>query len=209
LPQPRSSHDAAVIGQKLYVAGGWKVSGKTTEAVWHTNALELDLEKGPATWKEVPQPFQRRALALATLGSSVVCIGGMDSDDTPTLAVEFWDTMTGRWSRGPDLPAGPHKGFGCSAVNQAGRLYVTAFQGDLLRLSRDESTWEVVGQLERPRMAHRLVQCGTEQLIALGGDDSEGKLPDLELLTPTARANTLSAAYPGLAVPASTAPIGQ
>ena len=192
LPAIRSSHDAAVLGDKLYVAGGWQLAGGTNKPVWPDNALVLDLANPGAGWKEFPQPFKRRALALAALDSRIYCIGGMDSDNKPTLAVEVYDTDTGQWSKGPELPPGQFKGFACSAIAQDGRIYANAFQGDLLRLSADGESWEIVGQLEHPRMAHRLVTAGTKQLIALGGEDGEDKRPDLELLTPSA--NPLPAA---------------
>ena len=184
LPAPRSSHDAVILGDKLYVAGGWQLTGGTNRPAWPANALVLDLANPRAGWKEFPQPFQRRALALAALGSRVFCIGGMDSDNQPTLAVDIYDTATGMWSKGPELPAGKFKGFSCSAIAQDGRIYANAFQGDLLRLAADARSWEVVGRLEHPRMAHRLVPAGATQLIALGGEDGEAKRPDLELLTP-------------------------
>jgi hypothetical protein len=38
LPAPRSSHDAALIGNKLYVAGGWRLTGGANKAVWPANA---------------------------------------------------------------------------------------------------------------------------------------------------------------------------
>lgn len=184
LPAPRSSHDAVVIGNEIYVAGGWQMIGGTNKSVWPFNAFVLDLNSPRAGWREFSQPFQRRALALAALGTRVVCIGGMDSDDDPTLAVDIYDTVNGQWSKGPDLPSGKHKGFSCSAIAQGGRVYASAFQGDLLRLASDERSWEVVGGLEHPRMSHRLVTIGATQLIALGGEDGEDKRPELELLTP-------------------------
>ena len=186
LPAVRSSHDAVVIGDKIYVAGGWQLAGGTNKAVWPANALVLDLAHPQSGWQEFPQPFQRRALALAALGSRVICIGGMDSDNKPTLEVEIYDPASGQWSRGPALPPGQFKGFACSAIAQDGRVYVTAFQGDLLRLAKDEKSWEIVGRLEHPRMAHRLVTAGQTQLIALGGEDGEEKRTDLELLQPSA-----------------------
>ena len=183
LPAPRSSHDAAVFGDKLYVAGGWQLAGGTNKAVWPANALVLDLKNPRAGWREFPQPFQRRAIALAAVGTRLYAIGGMDSDNAATLAVEIYDTATGLWSKGPELPAGKFKGFSCSAITQGGRIYVSALQGDLLRLTQDGSAWEVVGRLQHPRLAHRLVTAGATQLIALGGEGEE-KLADLELLTP-------------------------
>jgi len=184
LPAPRSSHDAVVLGHRIYVAGGWQLPGGANKPAWPSNALVLDLKHPNKGWKEFPQPFQRRALALAALDSRIYCIGGMDSNNKTTLTVEIYDTATGVWSKGPDLPPGENKGFSCSAIAQNGNLYVTAFKGDLLRLSAHRTAWEIVGRLDHPRMAHRLVTAGTTQLIALGGEDGEDKRPDLELLTP-------------------------
>ncbi|MEO8427312.1 MAG: hypothetical protein ABI651_09400 [Verrucomicrobiota bacterium] len=187
LPASRSSHDAVVIGDKLYVAGGWQLIGGTNKPAWSANGLVLDLAHPQAGWREFPQPFRRRALALAALGSRIFCIGGMDSDNQPTLAVDVYDTASGQWAKGPELPPGKHKGFSCSAIAQGDKIYVTAFQGDLLRLASDSHSWEVVGRLEHPRMAHRLVTAGPTQLIALGGEDGEDKRTELELLTPAAK----------------------
>lgn len=187
LPAVRSSHDAVVVGNKLYVAGGWQLDGGTNRPVWPANALVLDLANPAAGWQEFPQPFQRRALALATLGTRIYCIGGMDSNNKPTAAVEIYDTATGQWSKGPELPVGQFKGFSCSAIAQDGRIYANAFQGDLLRLAADGKSWEIVGRLQHPRLAHRLVTAGTKQLIALGGEDGEAKRPDLELLWPSTK----------------------
>ena len=187
LPAVRSSHDAVVVGDKLYVMGGWQLTGSTKEAIWPANALVLDLKNPSTGWQEFSQPFKRRALAVAAVGSRIYVVGGMDSNNKPSSAVETYDTATGQWSKGPELPPGPAKGFACSAIAQAGRVYVNQFQGDLLRLSADGQSWEKVGRLEHPRMAHRIVTAGTQQIIALGGEDGEDKRPDLELLTPSVK----------------------
>jgi N-acetylneuraminic acid mutarotase len=187
LPAPRSSHDAVVKDGKLYVVGGWQLTGGTNKPVWPANALVLDLAHPEIGWKEFPQPFQRRALAAAATGSRLYCIGGMDSNNKTTLAVEVYDLTTGKWSKGPDLPPGPNKGFSCSAIALNGRVYANAFQGDLLRLSSDGNSWEVVGRVQQPRLAHRLVTAGKTQLIVLGGEDGDAKRPELELLTPAAK----------------------
>ena len=197
MPEPRSSHDAVMVGDKLFVAGGWQLTGGTNKSVWPSTALVLDLARPQASWKAFPQPFRRRALALAALGTRVFCIGGMDSDNEPTLAVDIYDTATQHWSKGPDLPKGKYKGFSCSAIAQNDRVYATAFQGDLLRLAPDGGSWQVVGRLEHPRMAHRLVTAGQKQLIALGGEDGEDKRPDLELLTPAEKPLTAAQAFSG------------
>ena len=188
LPAVRSSHDAVIVGNDLYLVGGWQLAGGTNKPAWPPQGLVLDLTDPSVGWREFPQSFRRRALAAASLGTRIYCIGGMDSDNETTLAVEVYDTAARRWTKGPDLPPGRQKGFSCSAITQAGRIYVSAFQGDLLRLGENGQAWEVVGRLEHPRMAHRLVTVGATQLIALGGEDGETKRPDLEVLTPTENA---------------------
>lgn len=188
LPQPRSSHDATVLNNKIYVAGGWELTGGTNKPVWHSTSLVLDLAHPQSGWKEFPQPFKRRAVAVAVMGSKVFCIGGMDSDNNPVSSVDVFDTKTGQWTKGPDLPKGKYEGFSCSAIAQGGRIYVTMFNDNLLRLSADQHSWEVVGKLEHPRLAHRLVTDGKKQLIVLGGENGrEEKTPDLEVLTPSAK----------------------
>ena len=47
LPAPRSSHDAVVMDGKIYVAGGWNLSGDD-DGEWHTTALVYDLRKRPS-----------------------------------------------------------------------------------------------------------------------------------------------------------------
>ena len=193
LPEVRSSHDAVVVGNVLVVGGGWSLSGGTNAPAWPDHGLTLDLRHPERGWKKFPQPFQRRALALAAIGSKVHFIGGMDSDNKPTLAVDIYDLTTGTWSKGPNLPEGRFKGFACSAIAQAGSIYANMFQGDLIRLAPGSNSWEKVGRVTHPRMAHRLVTAGERQLIVLGGEDGEDKRPDLELLSPV---SNLSASTP-------------
>jgi N-acetylneuraminic acid mutarotase len=195
LPDVRSSHDAVVVGDTLVVGGGWSLSGGTNAPAWPDHGLTLDLRHPERGWKKFQQPFRRRALALAAIGTKIHFIGGMDSDNKPTLAVDVYDLASGAWSKGPDLPEGRFKGFACSAIAQSGSIYANMFQGDLLRLTAGSNTWEKVGRVTHPRMAHRLVTAGDRQLIVLGGEDGEDKRPDLELLSPNAApASTLSAA---------------
>ena len=58
-------------------------------------------------------------------------------------------------------------------------------KGELYRLSTRNDAWELVGRLAHARFFHRLVPVGATQLLAAGGEDSEGKRNDLELLTPS------------------------
>lgn len=182
LPQPRSSHDAVVLGDTLYVAGGWTLAGSSSKGVWLDTVLKLDLRSSQPRWETIPQPFQRRALALAAVGDRLYCLGGIDSTGATLLSVDILDTRTGTWSQGPDLPPGPMKGFGASAIAQAGRVYYSGMKGDLHFLEPSASAWSFTGKLQHPRFFHRLVPAGLSHLVAAGGEDSEGKRNDLEVL---------------------------
>jgi N-acetylneuraminic acid mutarotase len=183
LPERRSSHDSIVIGDKLYVIGGWALGGETRRAHganWHKTYLTLDLAKPDATWQTHPQPFERRALAVYAIGSKLYAIGGMTSDEEITTEVSMLDTATGQWSEGPSLPKDKLGGFGFAAVAHEGRLFSSGATGVLLELRND--AWVPIAKLVHPRFFHRLVSGGAGKLIALGGESKDGKKTPPELI---------------------------
>lgn len=187
LPDGRSTHDAIVVGNKLYVGGGWDLNGNPFDnddaAKWQTNLLVADLSQDNPQWQSVPQPFKRRAIAMSAIGSKIYFIGGMDSDNDTSRAVDIYDTATGHWSKGPDLPHSMLNGFGFAAIGVGDAIYANGFSGNLLRLSLDGTKWEAVGELKQPRFFHRLILLDEGQLLAVGGEGKNGKLRNLEILT--------------------------
>ncbi len=184
LPEPRSSHDAIVLGDTLYVGGGWTLAGSSGKGVWRDALLALNLKASSPQWEAIPQPFRRRALAMAGTSGRLFFLGGIDSEGNTSSQVDIYEVSTGTWSKGPELPPGPMKGFGCSAIAQDGAVYFSGMKGDVCRLEADGSAWTVVGKLAHPRFFHRLVPAGTRHLVAAGGEDSEGKRRDLEVFLP-------------------------
>jgi N-acetylneuraminic acid mutarotase len=186
LPEARSSHDAVVVGNLLYVMGGWNL-GKDQK--WHDTALVADLSQAKPEWKELPkQPFKRRALAVAEHGGKIYAIGGM-SEKSPTLDVHYYDPKTQTWSEGPKVNAmaadGPMgkvegmNGFGCSAFGVDGKLYLSTMDGNVFTLADDGQAWTAVAKLEKPRFFHRLLPHG-HQLLAIGGAARGGHLDTIE-----------------------------
>src|SRR5690606_26337371 len=100
LPTPRSSHDVAVVGDKLYVVGGWFMQGDD-EHKWLNTVEVLDLASSDPAWTTIPQPFSRRALTVAVQGSKIYIVGGFDSEDEMHLDVDVFDTATNTWTKGP------------------------------------------------------------------------------------------------------------
>ena len=185
LPEPRSSHDAIVVDGKLYVVGGWHLSGKE-EPVWHKTALVCDLTEEPRKWAALPPPpFVRRACAVARFGSQVAVVGGMNEDGT-TSEVSVFDPKSGEWRAGPDLPG---QGFGAAAIGVGEALFATAMDGRVFRLGQGAKNWESVTNLAMPRFFHRLsVTPDKSQLIALGGASRSGHMRHVEF-APLAKGN--------------------
>lgn len=187
LPQPRSSHDVAVVGDKLYVFGGWWMQGAKGEA-WPAEGLVLDLKDPAARWQAIPQPFQRRALIAAVNGTKIYVIGGFTADSEPKRTVDVFDTVTAKWLTGPDLPAEDQNGFAPAACAFEGKVFASVGDGSLFRLSGSGDTWEKV-TTTTPRIVHRLVPWG-QQILVLGGAAKGGNLDLVESvnLSPDAQA---------------------
>jgi N-acetylneuraminic acid mutarotase len=77
LPAGRSSHGAALIGENVYVAGGWTLGEEATESTWHDSVQVLNLDHPEAGWRAVPAPLRKRAVGVASAGTSLVMLGGL------------------------------------------------------------------------------------------------------------------------------------
>jgi N-acetylneuraminic acid mutarotase len=183
LPEGRSSHDAAVVGDTLYVVGGWHMDKGETR--WHDTALSVDLSKEPLVWKPIAKPpFHRRALALAAHNGKLHVIGGMQEEGGPTTRTAVYDPASDKWSEGPALLGGSMDGFGSSAFACNGKLFATTMSGAIQQLSADGSQWEFVGSLDNPRFFHRLLPWRERDLVIVGGAHmAVGKIDTLERIT--------------------------
>lgn len=174
MPEARSSHDVAVVGDTLVVIGGWAMEGARQR--WQKTALMLDLASPNPQWISVEQPFERRALMTAALDGKVYVVGGMNSAQKVVRDVAIFDPLTRQWSEGPALPEGTNAGFAPAVGVHRGELYASIADGALLRLDRKANAWVKVAQTA-PRVAHRLASCGDKLLLA--GGAAKGKNFDL------------------------------
>ncbi|MGH7214124.1 MAG: hypothetical protein ACREIT_05115 [Tepidisphaeraceae bacterium] len=181
-PTPRSSHDIAIVDDKLYVVGGWHMKGGDEEAAW-LNAMDvLDLSAPQPRWEQIAQPFARRALTVAVSGKKIHVMGGFDADDTPRLDVDTYDTATGQWSKGPAIPGKKINGFAPAACVMADQLYLSVATGELFRLNQEQRSWEPLAKAS-PRIVHRLVPFNQSVLI-LGGAAKERMVDLIETVQP-------------------------
>ncbi len=182
LPEPRSSHDVVVIGDKLYVAGGWQLGGEDPK--WHQTAWVTDLSQEKIIWEQLPKPpFRRRAVSLGHLEGKLYVIGGMQPKGGPTTQVAVFDPASGQWSQGPSLidPLAEAErgkgmeGFGSSAYTVGGRLLVSTYNGNVQALDVDGGTWRISAKLEEDRFFHRMLPFNSRLLLVGGASMRSGK----------------------------------
>jgi hypothetical protein len=164
LPRPRSSHAAAVLGQTLYVVGGWQLTGKAQGGTFADTLLALDLPSN--SYRALPQPFALRALAAAPLDGKLLTIGGISPEGKMSREVHVFDPASESFSRAADFPV---EGFGVAATSDGDTVLASALDGQLYALSEVTGAWQPVAKLALPRFFHQLVQVGPGRVLALGG----------------------------------------
>ena len=192
MPTPRSSFDAVVHKNHLFVIGGWNMQPE--DSTWATTALVADLKASPITWKELPKPpFQKRALSVAAVGDSIYAIGGMQEKGGPTKAVSMFNTKTSKWSEGPELPGeSGMAGFGSSSFAIGNQLFASTYEGKLLELSADGKQWKTLKTFEEGRFFHRMIPMNKSALLMISGANMEiGKYSDV-IVVPVTNKQTAS-----------------
>ena len=187
LPEPRSSHDAVVLGGTLYVFGGWRLNGTDGKPEWHDHGWKLDLKAGDARWQKVDQPFRRRALTTAARGGKVFVIGGLNARGETEVTVNVFDPKADAWSEGPPLPGEKSNGFTPASAVVDGRLYVTPADGKLYRLTDKADGWTEVGHLAEKRFVARMVPGPGGRLVVLAGASPGALLASVETLLTVSR----------------------
>ncbi len=177
LPEPRSSHDSVVVGDSLFVFGGWRLNGLAGKADWHDHGWRLDLQSPGSGWHRLDQPFRRRALTMAARAGKVYVIGGITEAGKVECTVNVFDTAAESWSDGPPLPVESSHGFTPAAATLDERLFVAPANGKMYQLEGDH--WQEIATTKDHRFSARMVSAASRLLI-LGGASSSGLLASCE-----------------------------
>jgi len=182
MPEPRSSHEAVVMGNHLYVVGGWHMTGDDEH--WHRTALVADLTKQPIKWKKIEQPFRRRAVAAAELDGKVLVIGGFTPASKVSARTNVYDPQTGKWTRHHDVPTEyQFKMFGSAAFRLRDQVYANGGDGIIYVLSKPDAPWtKLETKLDHPRFFHRMVPWGDDRLVFIAGAGKAGFLKSIEVV---------------------------
>ncbi|MEM7454628.1 MAG: kelch repeat-containing protein [Planctomycetota bacterium] len=180
LPEGRSSFDACVAGDTIYVVGGWTMKG-AEEASWCSTALTFDLDNPEAGWTAFEAPFRTRALAVRSLNGQVFAVGGIEEEGGPTSAVHVFDIEGRQWSEMADVPSGRGmKAFGCSAAVVNNELLVSVYDGAIYQL--DGENWAHSHQMDDGRFFHQMLPIEGGSFAMVGGAHMDvGKFHEVDV----------------------------
>ena len=184
MPGGRSSLDAAVLGDTVFVFGGWKMAGDSDSATWYQSAWSLNLADPNAVWQTTAAPpFKRRAVSVAAFAGKLFVIGGMQETGGPTTRVDIYDPESDSWCLGPPIPGSGMSGFGSSSFATGGALYVTTLDGFVHRLDANCEEWSTTAKSDPARFFHRMLPITEKELLMIGGANMEmGKFTAIHLI---------------------------
>jgi N-acetylneuraminic acid mutarotase len=185
MPLPRSELNAAVAGDRLYVAGGIAQLGATP-------AFQV-YDPAGNSWRSLAQmPEPRHHFGMAALDGRIYVSGGYGDlpfgADTARAEVWAYDVEADRWSAMADLPA-PRAAHAMVAVN--GKLYVVGGVGPepatVLAYDFKLERWSSLAT-PLPTLREHLTAVALDgRIYVIGGRWSgQGNLAVLEIFDPAA-----------------------
>jgi Kelch motif/Galactose oxidase, central domain len=174
MPTPRGAAGAAVIGNRIYVAGGAadRRSLGTLEA--------YDLKTGRWSTLE-PMSVERDHHGVEALDGKLHAVGGRPVQGSPLADHEVYDPATDSWERLPDIPE-PTSGFGLVAHD--GRLIAAGgedlprrvLSGSVWAYDPGAGEWERLEGMSRPKHGFAMLEHGG-RLWAFSGSRCSGFFP--------------------------------
>ena len=107
LPNPRSVLKSTLIGNTLYLMGGWDHTS-STKTVHHVDLNELIAKTlsnldTPTLWQTLQEVPLVRSASLS-IGRSLLAVGGHDDRYHPSSSIHLYQPDTRRWVKVGDMP---------------------------------------------------------------------------------------------------------
>ncbi len=140
LPNTRSELKSTLIGNTLYLMGGFDHTQSATKTVHHVDLNELIAKAlsnldTPTLWQtlqEVPLMFS----APLSIGRSLLAVGGADDRFNSSSSIHLYQPDTKRWVKVGDLPTARHN-CTCSVL-PSGEVIVAGGEADCIILDTVE-----------------------------------------------------------------------
>ena len=133
LPNPQSELKSTLVGNTLYLMGGWDHTRSATKTVHHVDLNELIAKAlsnldAPTPWQTLQEvPFVRSA--PLSIGRSLLAVGGRDNRHNTSSSIFLYQPDTRRWVKVGDLPTAQ---YSCTcSVLPSGEVIVAGGQTKL------------------------------------------------------------------------------
>jgi N-acetylneuraminic acid mutarotase len=130
-PRARDHFQGAVVGDKLYVAGGRRSTAKTDQVFQLTESAVDIFDFKTNQWTTLPNdnniPTPRAGCTAISVGERVLIIGGESGQTLAHSQCEAFNTKTQAWEQLDSLKTGRH---GTQAVLLNGHLLIAAGSGN-------------------------------------------------------------------------------
>jgi hypothetical protein len=126
LPPMRRARGAAagaVVGDRLYIAGGTTKFGNENQPIDSLEIYDVDRNRG---LRGPPMPTPRHHFGVGLVDGRLFFAGGRQPQHLALAAFEEFDPSSGRWRRMPDLPTG----VGSPAVTAADGMVIVTGGGE-------------------------------------------------------------------------------
>lgn len=184
-PGRRAYHGSGVIGQKLYLFGGFDKGNLHSGASYCDENYSLDLKE--MTWQPETPMNTRRCYVLAdVLNDEIYAVGGF-SGDIRLRSAERYNPETKQWTVLPPM-AKIRSDAACVSFN--GKLYVIGgFNGSEIHDTVEiydpvRNEWTFGSPLQIPRSGVKAVVY-REKIYVIGGYDGQQRLKNVEILDPS------------------------
>jgi N-acetylneuraminic acid mutarotase len=131
-PRPRDHFQAAMVGDKLYIAGGRRSEAKTKQVfqltVGEVDVFDFKTQKWATLTADKNIPTKRAGCTAVAIGERVLVIGGESgAQETAHNQCEAFNTKTQTWETLPPLKTGRH---GTQAVVLKNKVFIAAGCGN-------------------------------------------------------------------------------
>ena len=162
---------AAVVGNRIYMTGGWEGKGSQSRS-----SMETWIPGSSEGWRPGKNPKARRsAHAAVELAGKLVLLGGRDGQHQWLKHVQSFDPSSQTWQ---DLPPLREPRAALAAATLGGKIFVVGgYDGSSVLCSVEifdpaEGSWSSGPRLGRARNSH-VAEAVSGRLYVLGGDTSE------------------------------------
>jgi N-acetylneuraminic acid mutarotase len=126
-PRPRDHFQAAMVGDKLYIAGGRRSDAKNNQVfqltIGEVDVFDFKTQNWTTLTADKNIPTQRAGCTAITIGERIIVIGGESGQEDAHSQCEAFNTKTQTWETLAPLKTGRH---GTQGVLLNGRIFLAA-----------------------------------------------------------------------------------